>query len=556
MNPVKLYVFLVGVFIGLSFNSSALAQKFDYRSEEAKQLELDLFELNNQEKYSESQQLIKEFLEQEDLADMDRYYAHILRSYLYKRLFNYDQVFVELDMAEEAGMKSAHPDFVHINVQHERALALFDVYKYDESEQVMLDIQDQVQDFLHEESLSMYYMQFGYFAYLRQDYHRADSIYDLAEYHMKRSGPCHLPIIYTKRMKVYAETDRENELIAAENAAHHYADSCKIAKYTMLIYEWGRDISEKRGDFEAYLSYQALFDSMDGAYKQEAHNLELKKLDKKYESDLKDREIASISESNRRLWIFLMVVTALLIFVTVLIVQLVRGNKKLKKRELELAELDKLNKEIFVIISHDFKEPLIGFNFLLSRLQLEMPSQFSYYQDLKTQLQLTTQVLQNLIDWASSELEFRSGERHSVHLRDRVQVLIDNLEPLWRPKEILIVNEVAEDCEWKIDPFVLEIAVRNMVVNAVKFSEKGQEVRICFKDNALQVIDQGPGIADDLLSRLFSTKVQSSVGTNRESGSGIGLFITSALLRKNGFNIHAKNNDGIAGATFSISPAV
>lgn len=554
MPTIFKITFILGLLLLCLGASEIKSQTFDYRSEEAKQLEDDLFELNNDGKYDESQARIQEFLDREDLSPIDQYYAHILRSYLHKRLFDYARVFVELDRALEAGLKSEYPDYVLVNVQHERALALFDVSKYQEAKQAMIEIQDIVADYLHEESLSMYYMQFAYFDYLDGNYDSADSIYTLAEMYMKRSGPCHLPIIYTKKMKLYAATGEFDKMEAAEEKAHFYADSCKISKYTMLIYEWGKEISEKRGDFEAYRNYDVLYDSMEKVYATQTHLLEILDMEEKYESELKDQQIEAISQMNRRLWIFSIVVGALLLAVLFLIRKMVLNNRILKKQKEGLAELDKLNKEIFAIISHDFKEPLMGFNFLLARMQMETPAQAAYYKDLQTQLRLTTQVLQNLIDWASSELAFRSGEPKPVDLQDRVGQLIGHLKPLWEPKGIVIKNEVPDDAIWKIDPFVLEIALRNIIVNAVKYSDRGQEIQIGFENNALSVLDQGPGIPPNLLSQLFSRKVQSTYGTQNESGSGIGLFISNSLLMKNGFQIKAANNSQMPGATFSIYP--
>lgn len=553
LNPYQCIVFL---YLLIACFLPVQAEAPDYRSDEVKQLEMDLFTLNNQGKYADSQQLILTFLENQEREEMDQFYAYLFRSYLYKRLFEYEQVFSELDKAMEIGLMGPHPEYSRTNIQHERALALFDKQRYEEAKEAMIEIQFDVQKYLNIESLSMYFMQFGYFAYLDSEYKKSDSIYNLAEHYMRQSGPCHLPIIFTKKMQLFAASGDLESREKAEKQALYYADSCQILKYSMLTFEVGKVISDESENLEAYKHYSSLYDSVADIYQTSEYLKEIAELDAKYGSRLKDREISSMAESNRRLWAFLIVVIALLGFVSLLIVKLVSSNRDLKKRKKELAELDTLNKEIFVIISHDFKEPLIGFNFLLSRLQMEKGEKSAYYQDLKTQVQMTTQVLQNLIDWASSELQFRSGGSRPVILKNRVQELLDNLEPLWAPKEIVVVNEVPDDCKWKIDPFVLEIAIRNIVVNAVKFSKKGQEVRICFKDNTLQVIDQGPGIKPSLLSQLFTTKVRSSYGTNRESGSGIGLFITSSLLKKNGFFIRAENNIGLGGTTFSIFPQV
>ena len=92
------------------------------------------------------------------------------------------------------------------------------------------------------------------------------------------------------------------------------------------------------------------------------------------------------------------------------------------------------------------------------------------------------------------------------------------------------------------DKMQVEIILRNLLANAVKFTSAGGQVKVAGKVNdgriEIYVEDNGLGMHEDEIKNLFQPESSFTTrGTNQETGSGIGLLITKEMISKNGGNI-------------------
>jgi two-component system sensor histidine kinase VicK len=95
----------------------------------------------------------------------------------------------------------------------------------------------------------------------------------------------------------------------------------------------------------------------------------------------------------------------------------------------------------------------------------------------------------------------------------------------------------------------------NLIRNAIKFSEKGGEIRLAArasseKEVTFEVQDQGPGIPAEKLDMIFDRFQQADASDSRlRGGTGLGLALCRGIVNQHGGRIWAKNNPG-SGSTF------
>lgn len=221
-------------------------------------------------------------------------------------------------------------------------------------------------------------------------------------------------------------------------------------------------------------------------------------------------------------------------------------NLKLYK-ELEV-QLKSKNK-FFSIIAHDLRGPvgtIMNFlNLLNSENDLVKEEREHYLIELEKLSQSTFHLLQNLLDWSTSDNLARE-EGEVIELNLLISQNVAFFERLARFKSIDV--EFTQGTETKIhaDSKMIEVVLRNLVSNALKFTPEGGKVTIKTSKNSnnvqLLVRDTGIGISPEKLKMIYNFEgCQSSVGTNGEIGSGFGMVLCSDFIRKNNGSMFIKS---------------
>ena len=108
-----------------------------------------------------------------------------------------------------------------------------------------------------------------------------------------------------------------------------------------------------------------------------------------------------------------------------------------------------------------------------------------------------------------------------------------------------------------VDANLTVTVIRNLVSNAIKFTHEGGEIVISAREGddvvELWVADNGVGVSEEDMAKLFRQDTRhSTVGTARESGTGLGLLMCKELVAKNDGRIWAESELG-TGSTFKIA---
>ncbi|HYQ59313.1 MAG TPA: hybrid sensor histidine kinase/response regulator [Draconibacterium sp.] len=232
------------------------------------------------------------------------------------------------------------------------------------------------------------------------------------------------------------------------------------------------------------------------------------------------------------------------------------------QRTEELRKANTAKDKFFSIIAHDLKSP---FNALLglSEVMLEnwqaLPDEdkFEFVQDIHKSSKNTFALLQNLLEWSRSQT---GRVKVEAAVFKPALLVCENLEVLQQhadSKQITIENIVDSEVECLADRNMISTVFRNLISNAIKFTDKGGKITItsCFKNGCYEfcITDDGIGMDEKTSKELFilSSKTQ-RFGTFQESGTGLGLHLCKEFVTKNGGAISVSSIEN-EGSTFCFS---
>lgn len=227
-------------------------------------------------------------------------------------------------------------------------------------------------------------------------------------------------------------------------------------------------------------------------------------------------------------------------------------NKLMQQTE-ELLITNELKNKLFSIVSHDLRNPILSLNEIVNLFNEGVITDDeikSYMPLISKNIKNTSALLENLLHWSRSQLKGERIQKNNFNLRIAALLQVSILEPLANEKKIKIENTIDETQVVFADRDMIELVFRNLISNAVKYCNNGgtisitssienQYIQVCVKDN-------GIGIAEDNLQKLFGLNNYSTLGTNKELGTGLGLLLCREFINKNGGKIWVEStlNEG------------
>ncbi|MCE7053553.1 ATP-binding protein [Algoriphagus sp. AGSA1] len=234
-------------------------------------------------------------------------------------------------------------------------------------------------------------------------------------------------------------------------------------------------------------------------------------------------------------------------------------NQKLKDQASELQQLNNLKDKYFSIISHDLKGPVFGIKELIYHTNTGLISKDEFIEmlpEVSRNLEQVALLLENLLAWSSSQL--RSGETVQFQEFDAHKILIQQkgiLERIANEKKITI--EIFPEAKSMVmaDKNMIELVLRNIINNAIKFSPQGSKIKISTQDDQdfikISIEDFGKGIPSENLSKIRGGISFTTTGQNNESGTGLGLLLVNEYIKKNKGKLEVNSEEG-KGTLFCI----
>lgn len=228
----------------------------------------------------------------------------------------------------------------------------------------------------------------------------------------------------------------------------------------------------------------------------------------------------------------------------------------------KLEEANNTKDKFFSIIAHDLKNPfntLIGYSDILKSDfrdygQDEISEHLNVIYDTSVN---GYNLLENLLKWSQSQTNKLLFEPSKINLYDIVQLCIEDIENQSQFKDIDVINDIPKGLHIVADENLLKTVLRNLINNAVKFTERNGMVSIgCKKDTdvvEVYVKDTGIGMSKKEKENIFKIdKVSSKPGTEKEKGSGLGLILCKEFIEKHGGKIWVESEPDI-GSTFKFT---
>jgi signal transduction histidine kinase len=416
-------------------------------------------------------------------------------------------------------------------------------------------------------------------AYLgKKNYSNALAYYDSTfKLHAEAANKFGIAEAELGRATVYEQQGKTDEAMTYTTKALGLAKEIKARVIEVSCYKLLTSLWEKKGDDKKALSYFKQFHALeDTLYSNEIQQkilrdqigFETETLDDRI-AVLTSREDERTSRLKKSEFIsnILVVVVALsaILLITVyrsgqrrkqINLLLLQHQEEMQKRSEELEQLNEVKDKFFSIISHDLRSPinaLAGLMDLLDKGAIAPHELPVAIKELRTRFNHTRSLMNNLLDWTVLQMDKMHLQAGHVPLKKIVDENIELLGSI-QNKHVNMINRIPETAIGYADSNTINLVIRNLITNAIKFTNDGGEIVLASEEKGnelvISVTDNGIGMTEDITKKLFDkVNPYSTRGTANEKGTGLGLILCKEFVEKNGGRIWVESTVG-KGSTF------
>jgi two-component system, sensor histidine kinase and response regulator len=240
--------------------------------------------------------------------------------------------------------------------------------------------------------------------------------------------------------------------------------------------------------------------------------------------------------------------------------ELIEKNASISEQKEKLDQLNKVKDRFFSIISHDLRN-----NLTTMKLYFDLVGNKDYVQQdtseitrqISGSVENTIDLLENLLVWASAQIKGIPIHRQKLNIHTLSQENINLLSGVAHHKNITLSNLVAEHLTAFADIDMINLVLRNLISNAIKFTPENGAIEITAmhqNDQCIVVVkDNGVGISAENLNILFNQHEHPTTkGTANEKGTGLGLMLCKDFIECNNGTIWVESAKD-KGTTFFFS---
>ena len=228
-----------------------------------------------------------------------------------------------------------------------------------------------------------------------------------------------------------------------------------------------------------------------------------------------------------------------------------QANSQLKSEMEQEREQEQRRMEFFAAASHELKTPIT-----ILKGQIEgMAQNVGVYKDRDRYLARAGEVtvtlqgmVQEILTISKMESAGFQVKKKEINLAELIRVQIAELNDLLEEKEMALTLSLPETCKCMADPGLMETVIRNLLVNALRYSPAGEEIRVELlkkeqeKELVFTIENTGVHIPEQDFGRIFDAFYRVDSSRNRKNGgSGLGLYIVREILEQHGAWYEMKN---------------
>jgi len=238
-------------------------------------------------------------------------------------------------------------------------------------------------------------------------------------------------------------------------------------------------------------------------------------------------------------------------------------NAEIEHQAMQLLLTNYEKDKLFSVISHDLKVPLYALRNMLQILKdhsLPEEDLQTIISELREDIDYSAELASNLLSWASSQLD---GRVITPAVLPVYQLVAETIEPLIKTashKMIALNNNVPPSLKAWADQDMVQVLIRNLISNAIKFCNSGDTITIEGKQigNMVEicVADTGIGIAREVLAKINRKESVTTFGTANEKGVGLGMLLCHEFVHANGGVFRVESEPGIGSRFYFTLPSI
>lgn len=239
-----------------------------------------------------------------------------------------------------------------------------------------------------------------------------------------------------------------------------------------------------------------------------------------------------------------------------------RKNQQITQQNHDLERINQERNKLMSIIAHDLRSPLSNIqNYLelITEYELDTEERRMVEGDLLKVTRRTIDMLGKLLLWSKGQMDGVTVKLGYVSLRSALFNTLELERSIALKKGITLTADLDWDIKIVADNDMLQLVIRNLINNAIKFTHTGGEITFKAKQIGgecwLIVRDNGIGITPEKQSELFSLQAGATFGTNNEKGVGLGLLLCKEFTELQGGRIWLESTPGEGTAFYIAMPA-
>ena len=242
---------------------------------------------------------------------------------------------------------------------------------------------------------------------------------------------------------------------------------------------------------------------------------------------------------------------------------LVAARRIIEEKNEELRKTIAGRDKMYSVIAHDLRSPMASMKMLLNTIMMSVekdkidPDIFDMLEMSNKTSEEVFSLLDNLLKWTKSQLGKLTVIPQKLDISGLADGVVEVMNSVAEVKHIKLIRTDHESCFVYVDIVMIKSVLRNLISNAVKFSNPDSEIKVGIKAEDGKVIvsvtDSGKGIKKEDQHKLLKDSTHfTTYGTNSEEGSGLGLLLCRDFARKNGGELWFESEENL-GSVFSFS---